>query len=306
MITIVLPNYNGRELLEKNLPKVLKATKKWGGQFEIIIVDDGSKDNSVAFLRKNYPQVRLIIHKKNQRFGVACNNGIKAAKGEIVILLNTDVVPQGNFLEPLLDNFKDDKVFAVGCKEKSKNERGEVIFSGRALGFFKKGFLVHRRAKDQRKKNSLWSASGSAAYRKKIWQILGGFDPLFKPAYGEDLDLSYRALKSGFKVLFEPNAQVFHQHETTNKEALGERVIKIAAFKNQILFVWKNITDYDLLLSHFLWLPYHLVFSTISSGGLFLIGFFKACWQISDVIKSRKKAKELFKFSDREILEKYA
>ncbi len=303
MISIVIPNYNGRKLLERNLPKVLQACKVWGGKFEIVIVDDASTDESVAFLQKKYPQIKLIAHRTNKRFAITCNEGVKAAQGEIILLLNTDVIPRDDFLKPLLENFGDPLVFAVGCREKSI-QKGKIIYSGRARGCFKRGFLKHWRAVDQNEKETLWAASGSAAYRKKIWNLLGGFDPLFRPAYVEDLDFSYRALKAGFKVLFEPRSLVFHQHETTNKEALGEREMKIAAFKNQILFVWKNITDKNLLLSHFVWLPYHLVFSTIATKGLFLAGFSKACKQLFHALKSRKRVKKLFKLPDRTLLKK--
>ena len=305
MISIIIPNFNGKELLKKNLPKVLLAADYWGGKYEIIIIDDASRDDSVSFLKKTYPQVKLITHKLNQKFTVSCNDGVSHAKGEIVILLNTDVIPSKNFIKPLLSGFKETNVFAVGCREEAKiNDK--KVFSGRALGVFKRGFLVHKRAKNQDKKTTLWVATGSAAYRKNIWDKLGGLDSLYKPAYMEDIDISYRAQKAGYKVLFEPESLVTHQHETTNIKAIGKKGIKLAALKNQFIFVWKNITDKELLVSHFIWLPYHLIFDTIRTKGLFASAFFEAIAQLPAVLKSRKKASKLFEFSDNEIFQTYA
>lgn len=303
-VSFIISNFNGKNLLKGNLSKIIKAGQKWGGEFEIIIVDDASTDDSVNFLKKNYPLIKLILHKKNKRFAVSCNDGVSLAKGEIVILLNTDVVPEIDFLKPLLANFKDEKVFAVGCKEKSIFG-GKIIYSGRALGIFKRGFLVHRRAENQNKKETLWVASGSAAYRKKIWKELGGLDTLYFPAYLEDLDISYRALKAGYKIVFEPKSVVFHQHETTNLQVFGKSAIKIAAFKNQTIFVWKNIIDFNLLIKHVFWLPYHLIFDTINSNGLFFIGFLRAFWQLPAILKSRNQVKKMFKFSDQIVLKNY-
>lgn len=301
-ISIVIPNFNGKRLLEKNLPKVIQACQNYASRdWEVIVVDDASEDESVAFVKQNYPEVKLVVHKKNQQFAISCNDGVKMAEGEIVVLLNNDVVPERDFLKPLIENFSDKKVFSVGCKEKAL-PGGRVIFSGRAGGKFKRGFLVHWRAKDQNRKDTLWAASGSAAYRKNLWQKLGGLDPLFRPAYGEDLDLSYRALKAGFKILFEPTSRVFHQHETTNLRVFGKTGIKIYGFKNQFLFVWKNITDFKYLLLHIFWLPYHFLTQLKNRNWPFFIGFFQAVKQLPEAIGSRIRAKKYFKIKDREII----
>lgn len=301
MISLILPNYNGKKLLQKNLPAVLRAFNNWQGKYEIIVVDDASSDNSIEFLKENYPQIKIVKHQFNQRFAQSCNDGVRQAKGEIVILLNTDVVPEKEFLKPLLANFKNKNVFAVGCREESL-VGGKVLFSGRALGIFKRGILVHWRAQDQSGKKTLWAAGGSAAYRKEIWDKLGGFDTLYKPAYGEDIDISYRAWKSGYQVLFQPKAIVFHQHETTNKKSLGENKIMQAALKNQLIFTWKNVTDRLILISHLLWLPYYLIFASISTKGIFLLAFFQALFLLPQVIKKRNLAKKLFIISDKQLL----
>ena len=285
-VSLVIPNYNGRPLLAKHLPAVLRALAKVKNS-EVIVVDDASSDDSVAFLRKNFPQVKVVVHRKNKRFAATCNTGVERAKGDIVVLLNNDVSPQMNFLGPLLKPFANPQVFSVGCKERSV-EGGRVVYSGRSEGKFERGFLVHWRAKDQNKKDTLWTAGGSMAVDRKKWLELGGMDLLFSPAYWEDIDLCWRARKKGYKILFAPEALVFHQHETTNIATFGKRKMRLFAFKNQFLFVWKN-GDARMLLAHFLWLPYHLIRAFLTGEWLFFQGFLLALKQITDVLKSRKQ-----------------
>lgn len=281
-VSIVIPNYNGRNLLEKNLPGVLAACKSWSKTgWEIVVVDDASTDDSVEFLKNNYPQIKVVTHGKNQRFAGNCNDGVEAARGKIIVLLNNDVSPEPNFLEPLLKHFKDSLVFAVGCKEKDfKN--GQIFYSGRAEAKFTKGFLIHKRAEDQNKSDTFWTAGGSMAADREKWQKLKGMDVLFRPAYWEDIDLSYRAKKMGWKILFEPNSIVNHKHETTSLSVFGKKQMKKSAYKNQFLFVWKN-ASLSLLIQHLIWLPYHLIKATLTADWHFWQGFFLALKQVSEL-----------------------
>ena len=273
LFSIVIPSYNGKKLLEKNLPKLIAAAP----DAEIIVVDDASTDQSAEFIKRKFPQIKVIQHKKNQRFAAACNTGVKAAHGEIIVMLNNDVVPKKDFLKPLLKHFENGQIFSVGCREIGI-KKGKKFISGRTEGKFKRGFLVHWRPKDQESQETLWSFGGSMAVDKKKYLQLGGMDELYSPAYWEDIDLCWRAKEKGWIILFEKNAVVFHNHETTNVSIFGKTRIQLYGFRNQILFVWKNIRGRQLL-EHFLWLPYHLIFTTIESRGLFLLAFLLAIWR---------------------------
>jgi len=304
-ISIVIPSYNGRELLEANLPSVMDACAYWNYQennWEVIVVNDGSNDDTIEWLSQNYPNIKVVTNQKNLRFARAVNKGVDEAKGDIIILLNNDVRPEKDFLIPLLKHFADKDLFAVGCLEKNI-EAGETVMGGRGLGKFSRGFLVHHRALDQNKPDTLWVTAGSAAFRKTIWDKLGGFDPLFRPAYEEDRDLSYNAIKSGYKIAFEPKSKVEHIHETSNLKSFGKNKITIMSFKNQLLFVWKNISSPQLLFLHTMWLPYHLVMTTIRSRGSFLIGFFQAISQLPEALISRSRSSKLWKITDKQILD---
>lgn len=307
-ISVVIPNYNGASLLEKNLSKVIKEVDDYeSGSKEIIIVDDGSTDESLDILDKfknANKNIRVLSNEKNLGFSSSVNKGVSSSEGDIIILLNTDIIPETGFLKPLIDNFKDDNVFAVGCLDKSV-EKGGVVLRGRGLGEWKRGFLIHRKGEVD-KKNTLWVSGGSGAFRKSIWEKLGGFNELYNPFYYEDIDLSYRALKSGFKVLFEPKSIVVHEHEKgAIKNKYSGKEVKTIAYRNQFVFVWENATDYTLQLQHFLWLPYHFTKAILNRDLAFFIGFFNALILLPKVIKSSLRYQKLFVRKDSEVIKNY-
>jgi len=285
-ISVVIPNWKGRKLLEKNLPKVL-ATKP----LEVIVVDDASPDDSNDFLRKKYPQVKTVKHKKNLGFAAACNSGVKAAKGEIVALFNLDVVPEKDALEKILPDFEEEKVFAVSFNEPDWSW---------ARIYWQKATVEHGPGPKTKKTHiSAWASGGSAAFRKNLWETLGGFDRLFHPFYWEDIDLSYRAWKRGYKVLWEPKAVVHHKHEAVIGKHFSKKYISFISERNRLLFTWKNITDLKMILEHKL----NLLPKLIKPG--FLKAFLAAKVKHPQVMVRRVREHREQKVSDREIFEKF-
>ena len=291
--SIVIPNYNGAHLLQKNLPAVLKAA----GNNEVIVIDDASTDKSQELLKKDYPQVNLVINPKNLRFAKTCNKGVKQAKGEIIVLLNTDVCPQPDFLKALEPHFTDPKVFAVGCQELVDGKS-----RGKAIGWYENGLLIHREASDRNPGPTLWAFGGSGAFRREMWLKLQGMDTLFHPAYWEDIDLSYRAWKRGWEVRFEPQSIVHHEPESTNVSTFGRERIRRIAAKNQILFVWKNIHDPAMILSHIAWLPWLFLRAILRNDRAFVTGTLQAFLQLPQATRKRWKEKRLSVVPDREVL----
>lgn len=304
-ISIIIPNYNGEELLKKNLPAVFDSAKYFESKnkenVEVIVIDDASTDQSRDFLKSQ--NVALIENKKNLGFAKSVNKAVEHARGEIIILLNSDVSPQNDFLFPLIVHFKDENVFAVGCMDKSI-ENGKTILRGRGLGKWKKGFLIHNRG-EVNKTNTLWVSGGSGAFKKSIWEKLGGFNPLYYPFYWEDIDLSYRGLKAGYTILFEPKSIVIHEHEKGSiKKKYSHFEIKTISYKNQFTFVWINITDLSFQFQHVFWLPYHFIKAIIHRDFAFFLGFSKALFLLPKIAQSSFRIQKLFVKSDREVIEK--
>ncbi len=296
-ISIVIPNWNGSELLKKHLPKVIDSAQ----HAEIIVVDDASSDDSLELLRSQFPAVGVIVKDHHEGFASTVNTGVASASGEIIILLNTDVEPEKNFLKPLISHFIDPSVFAVACMDKSF-ENGSIVLRGRGEAAWKKGFFVHWRGEID-KKDTAWVSGGSGAFCKSIWEKLGGMDPLFNPFYWEDIDLSYRALKAGYRLVFEPHSIVRHFHEEGKiKQAYSSARVKQIAYRNQFIFIWKNLSDPKIFFEHFFWTRVRLFQSIMKGDIAFIIGYLSACILIWKIILSRKFSSKMWKKADSEIL----
>lgn len=252
-VSVVITCWNGRKLLEKNLPFVIEASKNPQNQIiEIIVVDDGSKDASVDFLKKNFPQVKTIVQKENKGYSATCNTGVREARGELVAILNLDVVPEKDFLVRALPYFEDEKVFAVSFNE-GKFGPGRVKWE--------KGFLeIIPTFTSEKSETASWASGGSSVFRKKIWESLGGMNDVYLPFYFEDIDLGMKAKKKGFICLWEPNSRVEHKHESTiNSENFDMKYVNSIKERNHLILTWKSIDNPSKFFSHLFYLGKRLI-----------------------------------------------
>lgn len=304
-IDVIIPNYNGLSLLKENLPKVIEEVEKYNGS--IIIVDDASDKNEFESLSDfinslDNKKIRLLRNERNLGFSSTVNRGVAESNADFVVFLNTDVVPESNFLEAALKDLQsNDNLFGVGFMDKSIEDR-ETVLRGRGIAFWKKGFLAHKRG-EVNGTDTFWISGGSSILRRDLFDKLGGFDNLYNPFYWEDIDLSYRAQKSGYAIKFEPKSIVVHKHsEGSIKKYFSGSQVKIIAYRNQFIFVWKNITDLSLMMSHLLWLPYHLLTSILRFDMSFLSGFLLALVRLPAIIMKRSEQKKFYKVRDLDLL----
>lgn len=293
-VSVVIPNLDGEKLLEKNLPSLLWAKDNPGNFIkEIIIVDDGSKDGSVKLITSKFPQIKLIKHKTNRGFSSAVNTGVRTAKGDLICLLNSDVAPENNFLESVFPHFQNLKIFAV-----SLNEIGDF---GWARGYFTNGFIGHSSGpKTLTPHITFWVSGGSGVFRRTIWMGLGGMDEkLLSPFYWEDVDLSYRALKRGYGLVWDPEAKVTHTHEATINRFSKKYVQRILE-RNQLLFIWKNLTSTNLFRKHLIGLFRRLV---RHPGYVRIV--LMALGRLGILIKARNKEIKETKISDETIFSRF-
>jgi GT2 family glycosyltransferase len=293
-VSVVMPNVNGKSILEKNLPKLFEAVDNPKNQIiEVIIVDDGSWDDSVSFINHNYKdKIKLIKHTKNRGFSAAVNTGVRATKGNLILLINTDVIPEKNFLEPVLPHFKNPKVFAV-----STHEEGY----GGAKGVFANGYIeLGMNAETKNAAMSFYVSGGSGVFRKSIWQELDGMDEkLLSPFYWEDIDLCFRAAKRGYLNLWEPNGKVVHEHESTISKFPKVYVARVKE-RNQLLMLWKNIHSKKLMKEHVL----GLISRLLRHPGYIRI-VLMAFGRFGIMLKARKKEIRESKVSDEVIFARF-
>lgn len=275
-VSIVIPTFNGKHLLKKHLSKVIAIASP---EDEIIVIDDASTDETLDWMIETYslaqqskteyavhnknkkPSIKLILNNHNLRFAATVNKGVRAAHHEFIFLINNDVRPKNGSVEQLLSHFNPDssvgnQTFAVGCRElEEKDSTGKSVIGGKNKLWFNKGIFQHSRAQHFTTGPTAWVSGGSGMFSKEKWLLLNGFDPDYYPAYWEDIDLSYRAKKNGWIVMFDKDAVVEHHHESTNKDVFGTIGMLRISWHNGDIFTWKNGSPSQKLL-HILWKPY--------------------------------------------------
>ncbi|MGI8741285.1 MAG: glycosyltransferase [Bryobacteraceae bacterium] len=303
--TVVIPNWNGRDLLAKYLPSVVQALAG-NPDNEIVVVDNGSSDGSAALVREQFPGVRLLALEKNLGFGGGSNTGFRAARNGIVVLLNSDMRVEPGFLQPLLDGFAGEKVFAVSCQIFFSDPNRVREETGLTQGWWENGGLRVRHRIDPAIQSSypcFYGGGGSCAFDRDKFLELGGFDELLAPFYMEDTDLGFLAWKRGWKVLYEPRSIVYHEHRGTISKRFSGDEINAVLKRNFILFCWKNIHQWPRLWSHFFFTFWGAVLSLVfgdSPERPNLLASWKALLRLPAALRSRSRARSLAAVTDSE------
>jgi GT2 family glycosyltransferase len=250
--SLVVPNYQGAALLRRNIPTLLRAVEAHPGPAEVVVVDDGSRDDSLRVLREELPAARVVVHERNQGFGAACKTGVEAAAHPVVVLLNSDVTVEPGFLAPLLGPFeRDPAVFSVsplildreGRPSKvtvnlPRVRRGELKWDG-----VDPEDLLRLSRLDPAvplEIPSLFGLGGAVAVSRARFLALGGFDPLLRPFYHEDVDLGLCAWRRGWRVLVEPRSRVTHEDGGTINRHFAPFRVKVARRRHRLLVGWKH------------------------------------------------------------------
>jgi GT2 family glycosyltransferase len=303
--SIVIPNWNGRDLLEKYLPSVIAAAGQ-NPENEIIVVDNGSSDGSADFIRTHFPNVRLVALPENLGFGGGSNAGFRVARNDIVVLLNSDMRVEPGFLAPLLAVFADSDIFAVSCQIYLTDPTKRREETGLTEGWWDNGGLQVSHREDGKVLSPFpcfYAGGGSSAFDRRKFLELGGFDELLAPFYLEDTDLGYLAWKRGWKVLYQPASVVYHEHRGTIGRKFDPRYIDSILKKNYLLFTWKNIHDWPRLVSSFFSAWGGSIAAGIGGdrpGRTNLSGILRAALQIARAARSRYHARTLASVSDAE------
>jgi len=300
-VTVIIVNWDGKHLLEESLPHVVEAV---ADKAAVLVVDNGSTDGSVEYVKDRFPAVRILKLDKNYGFTGGNNRGVAVVKSDVVVFLNNDMIVDKNFLDPLLDGFADPSVFAVTSQIFLPDNSRSRSETGNTRGAFKDGFFYIEHAPVEASEPSpvLWAGGGSSAVDRKKFLELGGFAALYHPFYVEDLDISYQAWKRGWKSLLMPQSRVVHKHRGTSQPKFGSRFVDNTIRKNQFLFIWKNVTDVSLILEHLINLPRIHARAMREHGVSFEIqAFLRAVSQLPEALWARISSFSNYVLSDREV-----
>lgn len=304
-ISIIIPNWNGKAFLKRCVAAALQSAVAYGRPFECLIMDDASTDGSGQEVAAEFPVVRLISHKANKGFGHMVNEGARLAQGEIILLVNNDLVAREDFVQRLCSHF-DDAGDLFGVSGKTVNWEDGSPNHVNMRGFFENGSLRLTWSDDHETTETMFVQGGSAALRRDLFLEFGGFHPLFAPGYWEDYDMSYLGLKAGYRNLYEPAAVGSHLGQGSMIRAHGREKIDFVRTRNLYLMLALNLTDDDLhrqfwdRLSRFVRNDDRLRFKLRFE----LFQYLVANREI--IMAERQRRTELVKLSDSEVFARFA
>jgi hypothetical protein len=238
--SIIIPNYNGREFLKDCLSSIQAQTFK---DYEVVVVDDASTDDSIGYIQANYPAVKIVRLIVNSAFSKAVNQGIRQAQGEYIFILNNDTVLDKNCLEELDRAIKDNPGYDLfACKILSMSDRFRIDSAGEGYSAIGNPYKIGYRQKDgerySAKKEVFGACAAASVYHKGIFDDVGGFDEDFV-YYNEDSDLNFRARLRGYKCYYVPQAVVYHKFMGTSRRNMGKVTYHIC--RNKVNIVIKNL-----------------------------------------------------------------
>lgn len=238
-VSVIIVNWNGRHWLEQCLPTLAEQTYT---DFEAIVVDNGSEDDSIVWLRENWPNVRVLSLSGNAGFAAPNNRGIEASRGEWIATLNNDTLLDREWLQNLVAETGDPQVGMVASLVVFWDEPDRVDAAGILVD--KAGLAWNRghgRALDDVSfPAEVFGPNGSAAlYRREMLSEIGLFDEDFF-AYYEDVDLAWRARRAGWRCRLAPKAIVRHWHSATGGQYPWLKTFLISRNK-----LWTIIKNYD-------------------------------------------------------------
>jgi GT2 family glycosyltransferase len=304
-ISVAIPNWNGEAVLPECLASLRRALRRAGVEsgVDIVIADDQSTDRGPEIVRREFPEVRWLDMPQRSGFGVVANTAVQNCANDYVLLLNNDVYVEEDFFLHWQPHFEDPDMFAVASWMLRWDRR--TVDSGRRVAVWDKGLIRHWvvEHRGQAPTPTLYACGGASVYDKHKFLAVGGFDPLFKPMYTEDLDLSYVAWKRGWRVMYEPRCVVYHHSSFSSDRTFKRRMRFLYDTKNHFLFVWKNITDPALFRRHLAWLPLRVASAPFQGRRMLTAAFIVALKQLDEALRQRREARRFEKVSDRALFE---
>lgn len=244
-VAVVILNYNGKKYLQQFLPLVIK----YSAGSKIIVGDNASTDDSVDFLKTNFPNVRLILQSTNEGFSKGYNSVLRQVEAEYYVLLNSDVEVTENWIPPIIELMEQEPSIAA-CQPKilSYHNKDYFEYAGAAGGFidilgypFCRGRIFNTLEKDHGQYDGIsrifWATGACLFIRAEIYHQFKGFDDHFF-AHMEEIDLCWRLNKAGFKIMFLSQSKVYHiGGGTLPKDNPHKTYLN---FRNSLLMLFKN------------------------------------------------------------------
>jgi GT2 family glycosyltransferase len=298
--SLIVLNFNGGDVIAPCLDSLARSMS---AKDEIIVVDNASTDSSIDLLEGRSDITLIPLPSNTFIFGL--NVGLAGARGEFVAFLNNDIVVEDDFVEQCLTRFGDGAdVFAVCPRilEMSGTEQGS-----RTSGFWSRGLIFYAPLPHSpAPTDCFFAVGGQSFFRREMLSEIGSIDPLLWPMYHEDVELSYRAWKRGWRIRYAPDAIAHHVGGHSSRRVFSASQLRSFVRQNEYLTVWKNVTDGRLMAEHLFLIPPRLAAAAVKRDWPTLLGFGRAARRLPAVSRSRKEARAHMRVDDREVLRRLA
>lgn len=254
-VAVVILNWNGKELLARFLPSIIKTRYS---NLQLIIGDNGSSDDSIAYVKSNFPQITVLENDRNYGFAEGYNRVLEQVKADYFVLLNSDVEVPENWIAPVISAMEaDQQIAAAQPKIKWQADKSKFEYAGAAGGFMDKNAFPFCRGRifdvaetDLGQYNDVkevfWASGAAFFIRHAQWQEAGGLDPdLF--AHMEEIDLCWRLKNLGYKIIYCPDAEVYHVGAGTLDAKNPHKVF--LNFRNNLMIMQKNLPLFEAVTS---------------------------------------------------------
>lgn len=282
-VAVVILNWNGLSFLKSFLPQVLKTNYS---NFQVVVGDNASTDQSVAFLQQTFPEVQVIQNDVNYGFAEGYNRVLGQVNADYYILLNSDVEVSENWIKPVIEMMERDPLIAAAQpKIKSQVEPSKFEYAGAAGGFLDRfGFpfcrgrifdVIEADAGQYDDPKEIFWASGAALFVKRsCWEAVGGLDPDFF-AHMEEIDVCWRLKNQGYKIVYCPASEVYHVGGGTLNSTNPFKTY--LNFRNNLYLLQKNLPVNEMYLMLFarIWIDF------VAWIHFLLSGEFRFAWAIN-------------------------
>jgi hypothetical protein len=253
-ISVVILNYNGKNWLQQFLPNVIANTTY--PNTEIIVADNASTDDSIAFIKQTFPQIRVVINEKNSGYAGGYNEALKQIESDYYVLLNSDVEVTSDWIKQVINYMQQDELIAA-CQPKilSFHERNKFEYAGAAGGFIDKygyplcrGRIFDTCEEDTGQYNSsgeiFWASGACLFIKADLFHQVGGFDADFF-AHMEEIDLCWRLKNLGYKICYCADSTVYHVGGGTLEKSNPKKTF--LNFRNNRILLQKNKNEKELV-----------------------------------------------------------
>ena len=303
---VIILNYNGHALLKRCLPSIQTAIQKSSYSCVGTILDNGSSDESEAFVKSDYKDFAFVRSTAN-RFFCSYNEYIEKIQEPFVILLNNDIWVDENFIDPLLDCL-DDHLKTFFATPKVLNTESGQYEGGVAKMEFRSGLpwgsSIFKGYESKSREAGFSMQCGFGAFRRDCFLKLKGYDDLYLPGTVEDTDLCFRGWRQGWTGYYCPESVVHHIGQASFKKAFGVKGIQRMNRRNLYLFVWKNIRSPFFLFQHIIFMPAHLLKALLRGELRYILALWDALLRLPMALKRRRESKkEISVVADKAIFE---